>query len=62
MSEKEKLEEIERLYAVEERQSVILKKPTGRGLYEPVETTEEGALLIDLDHPRQREIWDIDNE
>ncbi|WP_156896420.1 hypothetical protein [Halobacillus kuroshimensis] len=43
MSEKEKLEEIERLYAVEERQSVILKKLTGQGLYEPVETTEEGG-------------------
>lgn len=58
MTEDEKWQEIERLYKIEEKQSEILKKQTGKGLYEPSETTEEGAVIIDSHNENQRKIWE----
>ncbi|WP_275897963.1 MULTISPECIES: hypothetical protein [Halobacillus] len=44
MTEEEKQSEFERLWQIEEKQSEILKKQTGKGLYEEVDITDDGRI------------------
>lgn len=62
MSEEELQKELERLYEIEDKQSEILKKQTGKGLYERVKIDGKGTVIVDSDDPIQKKVWELDEE
>lgn len=60
MTEEELQKELDRLLDIEEKQSEILKKQTGKGLYEEVNITDDGTIIIDSDDEKQKKIWNVE--
>lgn len=60
MTEEELQKELDRLLDIEEKQSEILKKQTGKGLYEEVDITDDGTIIIDSDDEKQKKIWNVE--
>lgn len=61
MTEEEMWMQIERLRAVEKRQSETLKALTGKGLYETrLKPDEHGTIFIDPDDPVQQKLWNLE--
>lgn len=60
MTEEELQKELDRLLDIEEKQSEILKKQTGKGLYEEIDITDDGTIIIDSDDEKQKKIWNVE--
>lgn len=61
LTEEEMWKEIQRLREVEKKQSELLKKMTGKGLYETrIKPNEDGVVIVDPDDPDQKKLWDLD--
>lgn len=60
MSEEEFQKELKRLFDIQMEQSKIMKKQTGRGMYERVKTDGKGTIIFDSDDKVQRKVWDVE--